>query len=116
GFAAHPDNKVIRERLGDGTLTTDAFFQQLLRLVYRWLFLFCAEERELLHAPLPDDPQESESARTAREAYVRGYGLRRLRSRSLRRLAHDPHGDLWISLRIAFRSLASGEPRLALPA
>jgi hypothetical protein len=116
GFVAHPDNKVFRDRLGDGTLTTDAFFQQLLRLVYRWLFLFCAEERELLHAPLPDDPQESESARTAREAYARGYGLRRLRSRSLRRLAHDPHGDLWISLRIAFRSLASGEPRLALPA
>jgi hypothetical protein len=42
--------------------------------------------------------------------------LRRLRDRSVRRSAHDRHGDLWDAMRIVFRGCATGEPRLALPA
>ncbi len=108
GFLTQPDNTALRQRLHDGTLTTDAYFQQLLRLIYRSLFLFCAEERDLLHA--------QDSAPVARQAYATGYSLRRFRSRSLRQSAHDPHGDLWQSLRIVFRSLSSGQEKLALPA
>lgn len=108
GFIAHRENVSLRERLDDGSLTKDEFFQQLLRLVYRFLFLFCAEERGLLHPP------DSDSA--AREYYTKGYSLRRLRSRSLRRAARDTHGDLWQSITLVFRSLATGESRLALPA
>jgi hypothetical protein len=108
GFIAHPANTVLRTRLQEGALTKDAFFQQLLRLVYRCLFLFCAEERELLHAP------DSEPA--ARNAYAQGFALRRFRQRSLRQIAHDPHDDLWQSVRILFGALATGQPRLALPA
>lgn len=108
GFIAHPANTILRTRLQEGTLTKDAFFQQLLRLVYRCLFLFCAEERELLHAP------DSEPA--ARNAYAQGFALRRFRQRSLRQIAHDPHDDLWQSVRILFASLGTGQARLALPA
>jgi hypothetical protein len=108
GFIAHPANTSLRTRLQEGTLTKDAFFQQLLRLVYRCLFLFCAEERELLHAP------DSEPA--ARNAYAQGFALRRFRQRSLRQIAHDPHDDLWQSVRILFASLGTGQARLALPA
>jgi N-6 DNA Methylase len=108
GFLTQPDNTALRQRLHDGTLTTDAYFQQLLRIIYRSLFLFCAEERDLLHAP--------GSTPAARQAYATGYSLRRFRSRALRQSAHDPHGDLWQSLRIVFRSLSGGQPRLALPA
>jgi hypothetical protein len=108
GFLTQPDNTALRQRLHDGTLTTDNYFQQLLRLIYRSLFLFCAEERDLLHAP--------DSTPSARQAYATGYSLRRFRKRSLRQSAHDPHGDLWQSLRIVFRGLSSGQPRLALPA
>ena len=39
----------LRERLQDGSLGVNDYFQELLRLVYRLLFLFCAEERDLLH-------------------------------------------------------------------
>lgn len=116
GFLTHRDNDALRQRLHDGTLTTNAYFQQLLRLIYRYLFLFCAEERDLLHPPLPEDEKEAATVRAARKAYAEGYSLRRLRNRSLRQTAHDNHGDLWLSLRIVFRALASGQSRLALPA
>jgi hypothetical protein len=108
GFLTHPDNTDLRQRLHDGTLTLDDYFQQFFRLIYRCLFLFCTEERDLLHPP--------DSSPAASQAYATGYSLRRLRRRALRQSAHDPHGDLWLSLRIVFRSLANGQEKLALPA
>ena len=108
GYLTHPDNDALRQRLHDGTLTLDAYFQQFFRLIYRCIFLFCTEERDLLHNP--------DSTAAARGAYAEGYSLRRLRNRSLRQTALDGHGDLWLSLRIVFKSLATGQPRLALPA
>lgn len=123
GFLTHPDNLALRQRLHDGTLTKEDYFQQLLRLIYRSLFLFCAEERDLLHTPapasdpsVPSFPSLLSSHTAARKAYAEGYSLRRLRNRTLRQTAHDSHGDLWLSFRIVFRALASGQPRLALPA
>jgi len=111
GFLEHPANDALRQKLQSGELSKDAYFQQLLRLVYRCLFLFTVEERGLLH--VSDD---SPAARLAREAYAQGYALRRLRDRAIRRAGFDRHGDLWVSLQIVFRGLANGEPRLALPA
>ena len=49
GFLAHPDNQALRAALQDGSLTTTAYFQQLLRMVYRLIFLLTVEERGLLH-------------------------------------------------------------------
>ena len=42
--------------------------------------------------------------------------LRRLRDQAVRGSAHDRQGDLWEAVKIVFRSLAGGEPRLGLPA
>lgn len=116
GFLAHPDNAALRERLHDGSLTKEHYFQQLLRLVYRFLFLFCAEERNLLHPPLPEDETAAAKVAAARQTYARGYALRRLRTRCLRRSALDRYGDLWLSIRVVFRALADGQKKLALPA
>ena len=116
GFLRHPANDTLRQHLHDGSLTKEVYFEQLLRLIYRSLFLFCAEERELLHPPLPDDEAQSAAGLAARRAYATGYSVRRFRTRSLRQSAHDPHGDLWISLKIVFRSLAGGQEQLAMPA
>src|SRR5262249_35653452 len=52
----------------------------------------------------------------ARQLYTDGYALRRLRDRAVRRSAHDQQGDLWDAVKIVFRGLATGEPRLDLPA
>jgi hypothetical protein len=116
GFLKHPDNTALRENLHNGFLTKEDYFQQLLRLIYRSLFLFCAEERDLLHPPLPDNESEAAKVITAHQTYATGYSLRRFRKRSLRQSAHDPHGDLWQSVLIVFRGLSGGQTRLALPA
>ena len=48
GFIAHPRNDVLREKLHSGQLYTQNYYRQLLRIVYRMLFLFVAEDRQLL--------------------------------------------------------------------
>jgi len=108
GFIEHPKNDLLRQALRDGSLTRQSFFEELLRLVYRLIFLFAAEDRELLHAP--------DATPEARQAYLEGYSLGRLRERSMRRVAWDRHGDSWEGLKVTFVALSRGEVRLGLPA
>lgn len=110
GFLRHKENDHLRKSLQDGSFTKDDFYQQLLRLVYRFIFLFTVEERVLLH--LPDETPQGVKAR---KAYADGYSLKRLRTRALRRVGFDLHDDLWQAQLIVFRCLVKGEPRLALP-
>ncbi|MFZ8853356.1 MAG: hypothetical protein ACO2PL_14815, partial [Armatimonadota bacterium] len=44
----HPKNQKLREKVRNGTLKPEKFYQQLLRLIYRLLFLLVAEERNLI--------------------------------------------------------------------
>ena len=111
GFLQHPANEGLRRALIAGELSKSAYFEQLLRLIYRCIFLFAVEERGLLH---PRD--DSAQAAAARQIYLEGYSAARLRERCMRRVARDAHDDLWQALVIVFRALAVGETRLALPA
>jgi hypothetical protein len=111
GFIRHSANDRLRSALHNGELTQDAYFQQLLRLIYRLIFVFSVEERGLLH-PKDDSP----AAQVARRAYAEGYALARLRDLCLKRRARNRFDDHWQALRIVFRGLSAGEPRLALPA
>lgn len=108
GFLQHRANERLRQQVTEGRLSAERYFQELLRLVYRLLFLFTAEERDLVHAPQATAEQ--------REVYAGGYGLARLRERARKRRHYDHHHDLWEGLRILFRCLERGEPRLGLPA
>ena len=107
GFLRHPANTELRVALETGALSSEHYFQQLLRLIYRLLFLFTAEERNLLHAPDATDEQ--------RAVFVNGYALSRLRERALRRRHYDGNRDLWQGLQITFGALAQGAPGLGLP-
>ncbi|MEX1214726.1 N-6 DNA methylase [Saccharospirillum sp.] len=111
GFLQHPANDDLRRDLQDGNLSKDDYFQQLLRLIYRLIFLFTVEERGLLH---PAD--NSNTAQQARRAYAEGYAMARLRDRALKRRARNRFDDLWQSACIVFKGLNKGESRLALPA
>ncbi|MFW2014801.1 Eco57I restriction-modification methylase domain-containing protein [Acinetobacter bereziniae] len=111
GFIQHPANQHLRQQLDNGGLTKDAYFQQLLRLIYRLIFLFTVEERGVLH---PAD--DSKQAQLARRAYSQGYALGRLREACLKRRNLNRFDDHWQALRILFKGLAEGETRLALPA
>ncbi|MDH0775914.1 N-6 DNA methylase [Delftia tsuruhatensis] len=111
GFVQHPANDALRAALHDGSLSKDAYFQQLLRLIYRLIFVFTVEERGVLH-PVDD----SAEALAGRKAYAGGYALSRLRELCLKRRARNRHDDHWQAIRIVWRGLAHGQARLALPA
>ncbi len=104
GFLQHRSNGPLREAIESDALSAESYFQQLLRLVYRLLFLFTVEERNLLHAPPATDAQ--------RAIYSEGYALSRLRERALRRRHYDRNADLWRGFRITFAALADGVPAL----
>lgn len=111
GFIQNPANQLLRNQLDSGELSKHDYFQQLLRLVYRLIFIFTVEERGVLH---PAD--DSKQGQLARRAYSQGYALGRLRDASLRRRYLNRFDDHWQALCIVFKGLAEGEPRLALPA
>ena len=108
GFLAHQDNGALRERVVHGQLPLPDFFGQLLRLVYRLIFLLAAEDRGLLHPP-------GVSA-SVRKLYADGYSVGSLRDSAVRRAAWDRYHDRWEGLLITFAALAQGEPQLGLPA
>src|SRR5579885_493683 len=106
GFLAA--NSGLRQRVQKGELSLVDFFGQLLRLVYRLIFLLAAEDRGLLHAP--------DASPAARSLYAQGYSLSSLRGRAVRRTAWDAHHDKWEGLAAVFAALARGEKLLGLPA
>ncbi|NDZ63401.1 Eco57I restriction-modification methylase domain-containing protein [Streptomyces cyaneofuscatus] len=103
GFLRHPDNVALRENT-DPKAMRDA----LLRLVYRLLFVFVAEDRGALLDGESDDPR--------RKAYERYFSSARLRERARRRQG-TAHGDQYEALRIVLDALGAedGRPELALP-
>ncbi|MGB6059271.1 MAG: N-6 DNA methylase, partial [Microthrixaceae bacterium] len=106
GFLADPANGELRRRLEGGELALDDFHRQLLRLVYRLIFLLVAESRGLLHAD-DADPE-------AVDRYRRWYSLTRVVELSRQRIG-TTHGDLWSGLRLVFDALAGpGQPALGL--
>jgi len=119
GLVAHKSNRELRRKLSSGELSTQKFYWQVLRVVYRMLFLYVAEDRELLHVPTQENatPDEEKNLRVARERYLNYYSITRLRSLSLSR-AGTPHPDLWHTFALVCGILGSdkGSPELALPA
>ena len=108
GFLSHPANRELLDKLADGNLDAQDYYRQLLRLVYRLIFLFVAEDRDLLL-----DPQAPESAR---DNYREFYSTRRLRQLA-GRLRGGRHDDLFESLKVVMQRLyEQGSPELALPA
>jgi hypothetical protein len=119
GFLSHPSNSVLRDALQSqetgNALSKQAFFEELLCMVYRLIFLFTVEDRVDVATGaslvfIPNTPVD------VRERYIAGYSLTMLRTRAARRSAHDTHSDLWQALSITFDGLAHGETALGLPA
>ena len=118
GFLSHPANSALRARLQAPEITStarQALFEELLRLVYRFIFLATVEDRSdpgtgrsLVFTPEATEEQQ--------QRYWAGYSLTWLRERAVRRSAHDRYSDLWQALSITFDGLATGQPALGLPA
>jgi hypothetical protein len=109
GVLQHPANGDLVSKLQSGELSTQAFFRQLLRLVYRLLFLCVAEDRNLLFPP--------EVPLALRLIYREGYSLSRLRDLAIKSGAHEQqHGDLWRVQTLVFAQLQHEDSPLGLPA
>ena len=119
GLLSHPGNKALQLKLSKGDLTPQDFYRQVLRIIYRILFLLVAEDRELLHTPLPNDQDKDtvDQQLRARQRYGNFYSVGRLRHLTLVR-AGTPHSDLWQTFQFISKKLGSNEgcPELALPA
>lgn len=96
GFLAHESSGDLRNAIESGRLTELQFYRQLLRLIYRLLFLMVAEERKLLL--LSDHPNQSKH-----DTYLRWYSVSRLRDRAEARVIDDAQPDLWESTKVTFR-------------
>lgn len=106
GFLAHPANHQLKDDLRNGALTTQDYYRQLLRLVYRLLFLFVAEDRDLLL--LPGTPP------SVRQQYDAYYSVSRLRRLAETRRG-GPHPDLYHTLVRLSILLRTGYEPLGLP-
>jgi len=117
GFLSHPANGALRAALqsAESGYGRQAFFEELLRLVYRLIFLATVEDRRdrTSGERLVFTPDASDEAKAR---YLGGYSLTWLRERAVRRSQHDRHADLWQALTITFGALARGEAALGLPA
>lgn len=104
----HPANEVLVGKLQAGILSPMDYFRQLLRLVYRLLFLFVAEDRELLFKP--GTPE------AARDHYARFSSTTRLRRLAVRQHGTQ-HTDLYHGLDLVLSRLGTaGCSDLGLPA
>ncbi|HEY6340150.1 MAG TPA: N-6 DNA methylase [Bryobacteraceae bacterium] len=108
GFLAHPANGELRGKLRSGALDKQDYYRQLLRLVYRLLFLFVAEDRDLLLVRTADP--------AAQKRYREYYATARLRRLATLR-AGSRHHDLYCGLKLVMDKLSGdGCPELGLPA
>ena len=101
-------NPSLAAQLQSGALSLTAWFNELLRLVYRLIFLMVAEDRDLLHP--------ANAGKDARTLYADGYSLAALRAHCARGATWDRHHDRYEGMKVVFRALATGEDALALPA
>lgn len=98
GYLHHPKNAAFRADVSQKTVESFEYYQQLLRLIYRFLFLMVSEERGLI---------------SDNELYRQHYSITRVRNLAGTAAAYNEFEDLWASLRATF-SLFTDESAGAL--
>ncbi len=88
GFLTHARNTALRAKVQDKTLEPFEYYQQILRLIYRFLFLAVSEERNLITDNLP---------------YRQFYSISRIRRLAEVRAAYTDQEDLWLGLATSFK-------------
>lgn len=95
GFLECADNEALRGAVTNGEISASEYYQQLLQLIYRLLFLMVIEERDLVF------PADATGAQ--RDIHREFYSVSRLRRLSEHRYLADPRRhDLWLALQTCF--------------
>jgi hypothetical protein len=100
GFLGYSGNQELLRKLRHGELSPEGYKNQLLRLVYRIIFLFVAEDRDLLH------PEET--SQHMRELYANHYSVGRLRKLA-EHTRGGRHPDLYRSIQVVMKALGSDD-------
>lgn len=110
GFVQHPANGELRRRLAAREMSVEELHRELLRLVYRLLFLFVAEDR-----PERDLLLDPEVTATQRQRWLDFYSTQQLRRRA-RTIRRTSHADEWHRIwTVVHRLGTDGVPELGLP-
>jgi hypothetical protein len=101
--------KIAIESLANGFLTADlsrkmaddenlckSYYAEILRVIYRMIFLLFAEQRGMLP--------------TRGSLYAEEYSMNRLREIAIQSKGQDNHTDLWEGLKVTFKLLKQGCP------
>lgn len=78
------------------------FYEEILKTIYRIIFLLYAEQRGML------------GGSSGNNLYLEEYSLSALRERAARHSKEDGHKDLWIGLQNTFRMIWKGVPELGI--
>ncbi len=111
GFTSHPKNTMLRDALRTGQTSPVDFHGQLLRVVYRLIFLFVAEDRTIDGESLLHPRDEEETAQLSRKRYATHYNTGRLRELASK-IRGSRHGDLWRQFQLLVGAL-SGDANFA---
>ncbi|MDI1228243.1 MAG: N-6 DNA methylase [bacterium] len=121
GLTSHPKNAALRDALRTGQAPLGEFHGQLLRVVYRLIFLFVGEDRTIDGRSLLHERDDSDAADLARERYAAHYSMGRLREMAAQ-IKGSRHGDLWCQFHLITGALSgqalsvAAREYLALPA
>lgn len=100
GFLQHEQNEMLRNKIQSGQLSPKDYYRQLLRIIYRLLFLMVTEERDLMYDP----EDETEATQRYKKLYWRFYSIARLRKLSENRYLYESQfTDLWKGLVQSFK-------------
>jgi hypothetical protein len=95
GFLQNEFNTALREKIISGKLSHKDYYRQLLRIIYRFLFLMVTEERDLVYDP--DD--KTEEIQKNKKIYLQFYSIYRLRKLSeCNFVFEEQYNDLWQGL------------------
>ena len=111
-FLQHPESEALRRQIAGGQYSAHEYNRELLRLIYRLLFLMVAEERGLLF-PAETSEQPASDRSSGRQVYEDHYSVTQLRTRAGRPDAphreSGRHSDLWQGLLTTFRIFRADE-------
>ena len=103
-------NELLRQSMISGELSEKRLNKELIHFIYRILFLFIIEERNLVHQiPSPEDKDYSKICKW-QEIYKKYYAVSRLRASSeVTYMKNRHYTDLWQGLMETFRLFENGD-------
>lgn len=99
GFINHPNNVALREAVASPHFSAEEYYRHQLRIIYRLLFLFVIEERNLVYGA-----SKSPETKRFNQIYTQHFSLMRLRKKAKQLLPPEAarHHDLWQGLITTF--------------